>query len=187
MSEAQTQAPVQVRKRRTAELVLILVALAVAVGAYAIVGITMTGELSSQVFSYGAGLALLVGIAHVIVRIRAPYADPILLPCVVLLNGLGLVLIHRLDLTELESARASGEDLPRTDAPLQLTWTAVGVALFILVLLLIRDHRLLQRATYTAALRRPRPAAPAARTRPRRPLQRRADLDPVRRLVLPAG
>ena len=151
MSEVQAPS-VQVRKRRNAELGLIVVALAVAVGAYAIVGITMTGELSSQVFSYGAGLAILVGIAHVVVRLRAPYADPILLPCVVLLNGIGLAMIHRLDLSKLEAARADGDPLPRTDAPLQLTWTAVGVAAFILVLLLIRDHRRLQRATYTALL-----------------------------------
>jgi cell division protein FtsW (lipid II flippase) len=148
---SETQAPAaEVRKRRTAELVLSLLALAVAVGAYAVVGLTLTGELSSQVFSYGAGLTLLVGIAHVIIRIRTPYADPILLPCVVLLNGIGLALIHRLDLTKIEAARLDGESLPRADAPLQLTWTAVGVAGFILVLLLIRDHRRLQRATYTA-------------------------------------
>lgn len=129
---------------------MIVVALAVAVGAYAIVGITVTGKLSQQVLSYGAGLAILVGIAHVIVRIMTPYADPLLLPCVVFLNGLGLALIHRLDLTKIENARANGESLPRADAPLQLTWTAVGVAAFILVLLVIRDHRRLQRATYTA-------------------------------------
>ncbi len=150
MSDTQAPDDVQPRKRRTAELVLILLALLVAVGAYAIVGITMTGEFSRQVLSYGAGLTLLVALAHVIVRLRAPYADPILLPCVVLLNGIGLAVIHRIDLEKIDSARAAGEDAPRADAPLQLTWTAVGVAAFIVVLFVIKDHRRLQRATYTA-------------------------------------
>ena len=150
MSEVQANPTVQVRKRRGAELVLLVVALIVAVGAYAIVGLAVSGEVSSQVLSYGLGLTLLVGIAHLIVRFLAPYADPILLPCAVLLNGLGLALIHRLDLTRIEAARDAGESLPRADAPVQLTWTAVGVAAFVATLLIIRDHRRLQRATYTA-------------------------------------
>jgi cell division protein FtsW (lipid II flippase) len=129
---------------------MIVLALAVSVAAYAIVGVTLKGEFSDNVLSYGLGLVLLVGVAHVIVRVWAPYADPILLPCVVLLNGIGLALIHRLDVTKLDAARADGEPLPRADAPLQLTWTAVGVAAFVVVLLIIRDHRRLQRATYTA-------------------------------------
>jgi cell division protein FtsW (lipid II flippase) len=145
------QAPVAPgRKRRNAELGLIFLALALSVGAYAIVGLAMNGELSQQVLSYGLGLTLLVGVAHVVVRICTPYADPILLPCVVLLNGIGLALIHRLDVTRIENARAEGDSLPTAYAPLQLTWMAVGVAAFVIVLLVVRDHRLLQRATYTA-------------------------------------
>ncbi len=83
MSDTQQANSVQPRKRRGAELVLLVLALGVAVGAYAVVGVAVTGHVSQQIVSYAAGLVLLVGIAHLVVRFRAPYADPILLPCVV--------------------------------------------------------------------------------------------------------
>jgi cell division protein FtsW (lipid II flippase) len=74
--------------------------------------------------------------------VRAPYADPLPLPIGVLLNGLGLVLIYRLDL-ETPGDRA---------APAQLVWSTLGVALFIVVVLLLRDHRVLQRYAYVSVV-----------------------------------
>ena len=84
--------------------------------------------------------------AHIALRLLASFADPVLLPAVGLLNGLGLVMIHRLDLAEGSGAATA----PEPDFVAQLGWTALGVILFIAVLLAIRDHRLLQRYTYTA-------------------------------------
>jgi cell division protein FtsW (lipid II flippase) len=74
----------------------------------------------------------------------------VLLPVTVALNGLGLVLIHRLDLAAGDRARAAGRAMPRGDAPLQLAWTVIGVALFVVVLVVVRDHRQLQRYPYLA-------------------------------------
>jgi cell division protein FtsW (lipid II flippase) len=79
--------------------------------------------------------------AHVTIRLRAPYADPVLLPVVSALNGLGLAMIHRIDL-------ALDKDFARS----QLIWTSLGVVLFISVLVFVRDHRRLQTYTYTAGL-----------------------------------
>lgn len=142
----------QLRPRRFVELMLLVLAVAIAMGAYATVHLARDGELPASLPAYAGGLLLLALVAHVAVRRFAPYADPVILPAVTLLNGLGLVLIHRLDLTALDEAIADGADLPSGDAPLQLTWTALGVALFVAVLLVVRDHRMLQRATYTIGL-----------------------------------
>ncbi|HET6743774.1 MAG TPA: FtsW/RodA/SpoVE family cell cycle protein, partial [Kribbella sp.] len=81
-----------------------------------------------------------------------PYADPVLLPCAVLLNGLGVAMIHRIDLGLAIVAEAKGKVPKGPAAPQQITWTAVGVVLFLVVIVLIRDHRRLQAFTYTAGL-----------------------------------
>nr|WP_218848982.1 FtsW/RodA/SpoVE family cell cycle protein [Nocardioides perillae] len=129
------------RRRRGAELFLLVLALAVGIGAYVAVGIGVEGEVPTDVLGYGGALtALLVG-AHVLVRFTAPYADPVLLPVVGALNGLGLAVIHRLDLATDSS-----------DAAKQLVWMTLGVLLFAGTLLLLRDHRVLQRFTYTSGL-----------------------------------
>jgi cell division protein FtsW (lipid II flippase) len=131
------------RKRRGVELVLILIALAITLGGYGIVDYNVTGSLS-PVFSTLAGVWVgLAALAHAAVRWRLPYADPIILPCVILLNGLGLIMIHRIDLINSP---------PTNGARQQLVWTALGVVLFILVVAVLRDHRPLQRFTYTLGL-----------------------------------
>ena len=135
------------RRRRGAELFLLVLALAVGIGAYAAVGLGVEGVVPTDLVGYGGWLTALIVAAHVAVRLVAPYADPVLLPLVAALNGLGLAVIHRLDLTY----EALGED-NYTFARQQLTWMTLGVVLFIAVLVLLRDHRFLQRFTYTAGL-----------------------------------
>ncbi|MGH3998148.1 MAG: FtsW/RodA/SpoVE family cell cycle protein, partial [Pseudonocardiaceae bacterium] len=92
------------------------------------------------------------GTAHIAVRYLAPYADPLILPCVALLNGLGLVLIHRLDLADATAAAAVGDPIPAGNVPYQIAWTALALGLFVAVLVLIHDHRMLARYGYTCGL-----------------------------------
>ncbi|MFF1837109.1 FtsW/RodA/SpoVE family cell cycle protein [Streptomyces sp. NPDC058231] len=135
--------------RRNTELGLMVFAIAISVFAYANVGLAMDGTLPSGMLGYGLGLILLGGVAHLVVRKFAPYADPLLLPLATLLNGLGLVLIWRLDQSPklIRTAKAQfGSFTP--DAPKQLLYSAIGVALFVAVLLVLKDHRILQRYTY---------------------------------------
>ncbi|MFJ4002956.1 FtsW/RodA/SpoVE family cell cycle protein [Streptomyces sp. NPDC090023] len=125
-------------RRRGVELALIVLAVLLSVYGYCAVGLARTGSVPPGAAGYGAGLGGLALLAHLAVRLRAPYADPLPLPIAVLLNGLGLVLIYRLDL-QTPADRA---------APAQLVWSTLGVGLFIVVVLVLRDHRVLQRYAY---------------------------------------
>ncbi|MFE7596626.1 FtsW/RodA/SpoVE family cell cycle protein [Streptomyces sp. NPDC057494] len=131
---------IRVPKRRGVELSLLIGAVLISVLGYAEVGLARSGAVPPDAARYGAGLGLLALVAHLAVRFRAPYADPLLLPIAVLLNGLGLVLIYRLDLeTPKDQAAAT-----------QLVWSTLGVALFIVVVVLLRDHRTLQGYAYVS-------------------------------------
>jgi cell division protein FtsW (lipid II flippase) len=130
--------------RRNTELALLVFAVVIPVFAYANVGLAIDDKVPTGLLSYGLGLALLAGVAHLAVRKFAPYADPLLLPLATLLNGLGLVMIWRLDQSKLlQSIQQAG-----TAAPRQLMYTALGIALFVGVLFFLKDHRVLQRYTY---------------------------------------
>jgi hypothetical protein len=144
-------APGYVPPRRGTELALVLFAVVISVVAYAAVGYGVDGVLPAGTLGYGGGLLALFVAAHLVVRAVAPYADPLILPCVALLNGLGLVMIRRLDFEAAERATQAARALPRADAPLQLIWTLVGVVAFAVVLVVVRDHTRLARYTYTAA------------------------------------
>ena len=135
--------------RRNTELAMLVFAVLIPVFAYANVGLAVHDELPSGMLGYGIGLGLLAGVGHLVVRRWAPYADPLLLPLATLLNGFGLVLIWRLD--QSERLRQRAEDLFGAfspDAPGQLMYSAIGIALFVGVLLILKDHRVLQRYTY---------------------------------------
>jgi cell division protein FtsW (lipid II flippase) len=135
------------RRRAGAELFLLMLALAVGIGAYAAVGIGVEGAVPTDMVAYGGWLVALILGAHVVVRSVAPYADPVLLPVVAALNGLGLAVIHRLDLGTTAFC-ADNEGLARQ----QLIWMTLGVLAFAGTLLVLRDHRMLQRFTYTTGL-----------------------------------
>lgn len=142
----------RVPKRRGVELVMLIFAVAVVGGAAAVVDINADGHINTSLAYYCAGYAGVLLIAHLAVRWVAPYADPLLLPLAAVLNGLGLVFIHRLDLAYAESARQSGQAEPSPDAPLQITWMCIGLAFFIALLVIVRNHRTLARYAYTIGL-----------------------------------
>ncbi|WP_329546617.1 FtsW/RodA/SpoVE family cell cycle protein [Streptomyces sp. NBC_01356] len=130
--------------RRNTELALLVFAVVIPVFAYANVGLAINDSVPPGLLSYGLGLGLLAGVGHLVVRKFAPYADPLLLPLATLLNGIGLVVIWRLDQSQrLQASKTFVEAAPR-----QLLYSALGVALFVAVLIFLKDHRVLQRYTY---------------------------------------
>lgn len=129
--------------RRNTELALLVFAVLIPVFAYVNAGLAKHDSVPAGLLSYGLGLGLLAGIAHLLVRKFAPYADPLMLPIATLLNGLGLVLIWRLD---------QEPTLGKAMAPNQLMWSTLGVALFVGVLVFLKDHRILQRYTYISMM-----------------------------------
>jgi cell division protein FtsW (lipid II flippase) len=133
--------------RRNAELLMLIFAVLIVVAAEAAVEAARDGVLSSRLLAYAA-VPIVVGVlTHLVIRKIAPYADPLLLPIAVLLNGLGLVMINRLqrDAKQLNVTIFA-------DAATQVKWTVIGVALFVAILFVVRDHRVLQRYAYTLAL-----------------------------------
>ena len=138
------QAPVVLARRlptrRNGELGLVFYATLVTAVALLIVEANQQRALNWDLLSYTLVFLTIFVCAHLAVRRYAPYADPVLLPVVALLNGLGLVLIHRLDLAEGASGGPS--------AGQQLLWTLVGVTGFALVVVVLKDHRLLARYDY---------------------------------------
>ena len=141
--------PVPQGRRRT-ELLLLLFVVGVVMLAYANVGLGLNGKVPAGMFQYGIAFAILVGGAHLAVRWLAPWADPLLLPLAALLNGLGIVMIYR-----LQQAGRGGNGgfviatMSTSTTTLQVAYSAVGTAAFVAVLAFIRQPRTLQRYTYT--------------------------------------
>ncbi|SNQ48297.1 Uncharacterized FtsW-like protein [Frankia canadensis] len=137
---------------RRRELALLVYAGVVATSALAALTLADVGQLSLEVLTIGMGFFCLWALAHLAVRRFAPAADPVLLPLVVTLNGLGLVMIYRLDLAKSEAAKRAGTHIPPSAAQVQLVWTLLAVIVFVLVLAVVRDLRSLARYAYTAGL-----------------------------------
>jgi peptidoglycan glycosyltransferase len=134
------------RKRRNAELGLGFLAVVVTIGGYILLALANGPNLPSDVGVLLASIVVLYVIAHLAVRRLAPRADGTLLPLAALLNGIGFVTIARID------RGLAAEGFNSHLARIQSLWSAVGVAAFVLTLLVIRKVSILERYTYTFAL-----------------------------------
>lgn len=142
-----TVSELQVRTGRRPELALLALAWAAAVLARGLVDYHADFlELGPLGIYAGVAAALMIG-CHLLLRRYAPAADPVLLPAVLAINGVGLAMIRRVD---LGYAEYRGRDTAFGDA--QIGWTLAGVLLAMAVVFVIRDHRLLRRFTYTAGV-----------------------------------
>ncbi|MCA5894110.1 FtsW/RodA/SpoVE family cell cycle protein [Isoptericola sp. NEAU-Y5] len=142
---ARTVAPTERRPARVAELFLLVLALAAGITAFATVGNALTGELPED-FWLKSFLLAAAGLGmHVVLRLRAPWADQVILPSVVFLNGIGLAMILRLEMSGASNMRGA-------NAWSGLMYTALGAAVAAVLIWFLRDHRWIRRFTYTAML-----------------------------------
>jgi len=134
---------VRPRTGRWTEFALLLFAVGIVVLAYVNVALATSGTIPANLVAQATGFLVLTLGLHLVIRWRARYADPLLLPIATLLNGLGLVMIHRIDIGQgLEQAEGV--------ATRQLLWSALAIILAAVVLYYLHDHRLLRRYSYVA-------------------------------------
>jgi cell division protein FtsW (lipid II flippase) len=130
------------KPRRRSELGLLLVGLPVVTFAYVLATLGVYNRLPARLATF---VAILLGVAvltNLINRWLAPEADPVLLPVVLVLNGLGFVMIMRL---------APYDDLPHL-AGSQAVWSLLGILLYAVTLLVLRRSRDLERYRYLLLL-----------------------------------
>ncbi|TAN21697.1 MAG: FtsW/RodA/SpoVE family cell cycle protein, partial [Actinomycetota bacterium] len=120
-------------KRRSTELGLLVISTIITVSAYIVASLGKSATIPSNIIPILVALIALSLAAHIGTRILAPNADPIILPIASLLNGLGFVMITRIDYHE---------------AILQAIWSAVGVVGYISALYFIRNSAILDRYRY---------------------------------------
>ncbi|MGG7507564.1 FtsW/RodA/SpoVE family cell cycle protein [Plantibacter sp. YIM 135249] len=133
------------KKLRNIELALLVFALVINTSAVVLVQLGALGHLDFQLLTFGAGLSALVLGLHICLRFTAADADPFLLPISTVLGGLGIAEIYRIDIALGESGWASA-------SVRQIVWSAIAIVCAIIVILAIRNHRVLFKYTYLAGL-----------------------------------
>ena len=143
-------------KRRSTELWMVLFACGIVAFAFANTAFSLKGQHASTFVEYMVAFVVIVLGAHLAVRRWAPYADPLLLPIATVLNGLGIVMIYRLNQAgRYGNASASGgpiSTLSKSATVTQIIYSVLGVAVFVAFLALIKDIRRLQPYTYILGL-----------------------------------
>jgi cell division protein FtsW (lipid II flippase) len=135
---------------------MVLFALGIVAFAFANVAFSLKGQHASTFVEYMVAFTVIVLGAHLAVRRWAPYADPLVLPIATVLNGLGIVMIYRLNQAG-RSGNPSGNGLPistlsSSATVSQIIYSVLGVAVFVAFLALVKDIRVLQPYTYLIGL-----------------------------------
>lgn len=126
-----------------------LLLLALGLARFAAFNVDVATEFVGEVSRFvSIGVALAVFVGHLVIRKLAPLADPYIYPSAILLNLLGIVMIHRLDVADV--VRANPGERVTLEAANQVLWMSIGLLAVVMVLLLISDHRQLHRYTFTA-------------------------------------
>ena len=140
-ARASAEDAIKVRRAKTG-LALLILALVVSIGAFAFAGLGLRQKLPPELVSYAVLLSAGYLAGWAVVHWTARGADPVLLPTAAILGGLGVAMLYRIMVDRGE---------PRIWKE-QAVWLGVGLAVFVLVLIAIRDIRQLDAFTYTLGL-----------------------------------
>ena len=119
---------------RNRELLGLVPASLLVTAGFAGVFIQRSNVISNVSLTYGAIFLGLCLVAHVVIRLTLPNADPYLFPLVAALACFGIVIIFRIDPAE---------------AKRQAIWLVIGLLLFVGTIIAFRDYRKLERYRYT--------------------------------------
>ena len=119
---------------RNRELILIALAMLIGTAGFLSVDTARAQSFSSSPLIAAMLFTLAYLSAHAVLRVLLPDADPYVLPITAVLSAIGLIEIHRI-----------APDLARD----QSVWMALGLALFIGVVVAFRDIRRLESLKYT--------------------------------------
>jgi cell division protein FtsW (lipid II flippase) len=143
-------------KRRSTELWMVLFACGIVAFAFANTAFSLKGQHASTFVEYMVAFVVIVLGAHLAIRRWAPYADPLLLPIATVLNGLGIVMIYRLNQAGRYGNASSGggpiSTLTSSATVTQIIYSVLGVAVLVAFLAFIPDIRRLQPYTYILGL-----------------------------------
>ncbi len=135
--------------RRNAELVLLLFAMGLVAAYAAAVEANMLDRVTPDFWVPTAIIGSFFIALHILVRFRAPYADPVLVPAVALLNGLGVAFLRRLDLADADPAQRADFPVFAGVGGRQLAWTLAALVAAAALLVFVKDHRSVSRYAYT--------------------------------------
>lgn len=135
-----------VPRSRNIEALLLLFAVGLNAFELAQIQLSVLEILRSDIWLYFLPLTLGALALHIILRLRASEADPILLPVTVVLNGLGISEIYRLDLARVAAASNN------LFAIKQVIWTCIAIAIAVAIVIWVPSHLFLRRYVYISAV-----------------------------------
>lgn len=140
----QPTTPPTPRPHRWLELGLLVLALVIGLGGFALASLRLTDAFPEDFGQCAIVSVTVVLLVHIALWIRAPWADQVILPVIVALNGMGLSMIYRLDLGNTLVGK------PTDLAGSQFQWTVIGMVCAAGIVFFLKDHRVLRKYTFTA-------------------------------------
>ena len=135
-----------VPRNRNTELVLLLFVLAI--NAFEIIQVQLSTlqEVNGDFWFYWGALAGAALLMHLMLRLRAHEADPLILPIAVALNGLGIAEIYRLDIAAIANKQSE------LFAEKQVIWSLVALVLAAAVIMFVPSHLVLRRYVFLSGV-----------------------------------